>query len=144
MVYIFVVTVEASGSVLLVSRLPSDNNIVDIEAAIQAFKGSHVDVYFYDKLENGASTAKTASISGTWDVIDPQVTISYLTVTAGNDFALYEVLPNANSGLLPGVQWDYSLWTTQQFDGAIPEPATYVLVSGALAALYVGRRRLTA
>jgi len=126
---------EASASLLFVDRLQSDHNIAEIETAIQAFRGSEVDVYFYDKLVGGASTQKTASVGGTWDVIDPNATISYMTVKAGNDYALYEVLPNANSGLFPGVQWDYSLWTTQRI-AETPEPTTYLLLSGALVGLY--------
>ena len=132
---------EASASLLFVDRLQSDDNIAEIETSIQTFRGSQVDVYFYDKLEDGVATEKTASDSGTWDVVDPMVTISYITVKAGNDYALYEVLPNANFGLFPGVQWDYSLWTTQRIEET-PEPTTYVLVSGALVGLYFSRRRM--
>ena len=138
---VFSASEAASASLLFVDRLQSDHNIAEIETAIQAFRGSEVDVYFYDKLVGGTSTQKTASVSGTWDVIDPNVTISYMTVQAGNDYALYEVSPNANSGLFPGVQWDYSLWTTQRI-AETPEPTTYVLVSGALLGLYLSRRRL--
>ena len=68
-------------------------------------------------------------------MIDPNATISYMTAKAGNDYALYEVLTNANSGLFPGVQWDYSLWTSQRI-AETPEPTTYLLLSGALVGLY--------
>jgi hypothetical protein len=161
----------ASASLMFIDRSPGeDNNVVAIEAAIQASRGSHVDIYLFDKLQSGASTPKTISTTtftvgghrmiGTWDVIDPVVTISYLTVKAGNEYALYEILPFANAGFwgnalitnkkgMPDGTWHYSLWTTQVLSNSngvvgppVPEPATYGLVLGALAVLYGTRRRL--
>ncbi len=161
---------NARASVVLVDLLPgNDNDITEIEQAIEAYKGSHLDLLFYDKVENAVSTSKTLSTTisviggsksaGTWDVIDPVVMISYLTVKASNDYALYEVLPSSNFGVWStqllvnkhGIPHDlshFSLWTTQVMSGgdaggapAVPEPATCVLVSGAIGVLYVARRR---
>jgi len=67
---------EASASLLIVDRLKSNDNIVEIETSIRTFRGSDVDVYFYDQLDGGTSTQKTTYASGTWDVIDPKVTVS--------------------------------------------------------------------
>lgn len=137
--------VEANASLIPIQRLTSDDNIVDIEITIQSFRDVHVDIYLYDKLENAGSTLKTVSTNYAWDVIDPLVMISFVTVKAGNDYMLYELGPSGNSGPILNASWNYTLLTTQEFDprtSPVPESGTFVMAIGGFAAMYLARRQV--
>ena len=100
--------------------------------------------------------AETGGLEGTWDVLDPNVLIKYITVKAANSFSLYEIAGlGANSGswttagLLnnggqqPGMS-HMSFWTVD--GGVIPEPTTWammILGLGAVGAMMRRRQRQT-
>jgi len=128
-----------------------------VKAAILSSIGVNADIQLYDKSDgapvltvftpNDPSTAK----SGTFDVIDNSVLISFITVKAANQFKLYQFTPAVNSG-----DWDtvglknsggqqpnlshMSLWTVPGQHDEVPEPSTMVFLGAGLAGLGVARK----
>lgn len=129
------------------------------------------DTYFdYTKVDapgdsNGTLTitydgAKGDSTSGTWATESPDV-VSFYTIKASNQFALYFLDPSADSGVwttahlrarggtIPGMSHITVATTTGSTPGPtpgptpVPEPATMLLFGAGLAGLAgMGRRRL--
>ena len=137
---------------------PGDNdNITSVKAAILSSIGVNADIQLYDKSDSAPvltiftpenpATAK----SGTFDVIDNAVLISFITVKAGNQFKLYQFTPAVNSG-----DWDtvglknnggqqpnlshMSLWTLSGQQSETPEPSTIVFLGAGLVGLGVARK----
>lgn len=102
------------------------------------------------------SITNAGGTSGTWDVLDPNVLIKYITVKAANSFALYELAGlGANSGSWstagilnnggkqPGMS-HISFWTVD--GGVVPEPTTWammILGLGAVGGMMRRRQRQT-
>ena len=128
-----------------------------MKAAIFSKIGVDADIQLYDKSDGAPvltvftpedpATAK----SGTFDVIDNAVLISFITVKAGNQFKLYQFTPAVNSG-----DWDtvglqnkggqqpnlshMSLWTVPGQQSETPEPSTMLFLGAGLAGLGVARK----
>ena len=153
-------TLSAQGAVIqLNGQFAGNDNEANVEAAILSATGVSIDLDLYDKSdENPILTTVTGlgGKSGTWDVIDNSVLITYVTVKASNYFTLYEYTPGENSGSWttagitnPGGQQPnlshLSFWTgpntTPGSDpGDVPEPMTMALFASGMGALVIARK----
>jgi hypothetical protein len=153
-------TLSAQGSVMkLNGQFAGNDNEANVEAAILSATGVTIDLSLYDKSdENPVLTTVTGlgGKSGTWDVINDAVVISYVTVKASNFFTLYEYTPGENSGSWttagitnPGGQQPnlshLSFWTGPNTNpgsdpGDIPEPMTLTLLASGMGALVIARK----
>jgi MYXO-CTERM domain-containing protein len=78
-----------------------------VEAAILGATGVSVDISLYDKSDEGPVLATflplgdpSATLSGTWDIIDPAVLVRFITIKAANSFALFDLgVSGANAGV---------------------------------------------
>lgn len=128
-----------------------------VEQAILQATGSAVDLIKYGKSDDNAalfsfSAGPNGVLSGTWDVLNNNVLIKYITVKAANSFALYELAgAGANSGSWttagmrnnggnqPGTS-HLTFWTVNA-DSVIPEPATWAMMLGGFGLVGAGLRR---
>ena len=147
----------ATAASIYLGTFAGNDSETAVEAAILAATGVSVDIGLYDKSDEApilttfSPVPSGSELSGTWDVLDDAVLISYLTVKASDFFALYQYIPPANSGSWstadivnggdeqPGAS-HISLWTTTE----IPEPNTFGLIGFALVGAGILRRRATA
>jgi len=152
LVAVFILTLPLSAGTIWIGTFSGNDSEANVEAAL----GGLVDLTLYDKSDEAPNlTVFTPSpadgaLSGTWDVIDDSILISYFTVKASNFFALYQIDPAANfgdwttanitnpGGQQPGLS-HLSLWTAPETP--IPEPASWALIGVGLIALGHLRRR---
>ena len=148
----------ATAAPVYLGIFSGNDHVGDVQAAILAATGQEVNISLFDKSDSGSGlTAFTpipwaGALDGTWDVVDPSVVISYVTVKASNDFTLYSYNPAVNSGTWStanllnknGVQQELShlsLWTTASAS-QVPEPTSVLLMGAGVTALGVlGRWR---
>lgn len=153
----------ASAAVTQINgQFPGNDDEASVEAAILAVRGVSVELDLYDKSDGGpvlTTVTGAGGLSGTWDVINDSILVSYVTVKASNFFTLYEYNPAQNSGtwstagiLNPGGQQPdlshLSFWTGPNTGpggdptGEIPEPMTVGLLGGGLSALFLLRKKI--
>lgn len=154
----------SSGGIDLVNQgcyAPGNDNWAAVLAAItQATGAAPASLALYGKSDDNPSlfsfspNPPAGAFSGTWSVLDG-TPITYLTVKAGPQFALYQLSPPSSSGtwttagLLVGKGNQpelshLSFWTDEAEAlpvVPIPEPATYALVGSALLLLAWRLRR---
>jgi hypothetical protein len=154
-------TTFASASVTQINgAFPGNDDEATVEGVILAETGVTVDLDLYDKSDGGpvlTTVTGGGGLSGTWDVIDDSILITYVTVKAGNFFTLYEYNPGQNSGdwttagiLNNGGQQPamshLSFWTGPNTfpggDPVVPEPMTMGLFGGGLGALFLLRKKI--
>ena len=133
-----------------------NDDLANVKTAILTATGLDVDITLYDKsdelplLTSFTPNPPEGNLSGTWDLIDDSVVISYLTVKASDSFTLYAYDPPVNSGEWStanilnrnGVQQELShlsLWTVPRA-GEVPEPSTAGLLIGGCAGLVAWSR----
>ncbi|NJC35135.1 hypothetical protein GGR88_002649 [Sphingomonas jejuensis] len=116
-----------------------------VEAAIRAATGITTDITLYGKSDDNAGLFAFNPVnpantqSGTWDVLNNSVLISFVSVKAANNFAVYQLGGSgansgsySSSGLLTNNgrnQADVShlsFWTARV--AAVPEPATWAMM----------------
>lgn len=156
----------SNGGIDLVSQgcyAPGNDNPAAVLAAItQATGAAPANLTLYGKsdaspgLFSFSPNPPAGGLSGSWSVLDG-TPITYLTVKAGPQFALYQLSPPSSSGTWttaglvvgrgnqPGLS-HLSFWTADSFEpmavAPVPEPATYALVgSGLLLVAWRLRRR---
>ena len=147
----------ASGATIYLGTFSGNDSEAAVEAAILASTGTSIDLTLYDKSdESPVLTTFTPNpsgveLSGTWDVLDDAVLISFLTVKASDLFAVYGYNPAVNSGAWstadivngggqqPGAS-HISLWTSDVL--VVPEPGTFGLLGLSLMAAGILRRRI--
>lgn len=156
----------SNGGIDLVSQgcyAPGNDNPAAVLAAItQATGAAPANLTLYGKsdaspgLFSFSPNPPAGGLSGSWSVLDG-TPITYLTVKAGPQFALYQLSPPSSSGTWttaglvvgrgnqPGLS-HLSFWTNDGFEAMavapVPEPATYALVgSGLLLVAWRLRRR---
>jgi hypothetical protein len=152
LVALFVLTLPLSAGTIFLGTFSGNDSEAEVEAAL----GGLVDLTLYDKSDEAPDLAvytpspPDGALSGTWDVIDDTILISYITVKASDVFALYQVDPAANlgdwttaditnpGGQQPGLS-HISLWTAP--GTPIPEPASWALIGTGLVAVGFLRRR---
>jgi hypothetical protein len=143
--------VNASAAPLYLGLFDGNDDVTSVKSAILSATGSNVDVTLYDKSDGApALTAFTpnlldGNLSGTWDVLDNSIAISYLSVKASDRFTLYAYNPAVNFGdwstanILnkPGTQPQLShlsLWlaSSTETQAPVPEPSTVMLLGGGI------------
>lgn len=156
----------SNGGIDLVSQgcyAPGNDSPAAVLAAItQATGAAPANLALYGKSDANPGlfsfnpNPPAGALSGTWSVLDGTL-ITYLTVKAGPQFALYQLSPPSSSGTWttaglvvgrgnqPGLS-HLSFWTDNSFEvmavAPVPEPATYALVgSGLLVLAWRLRRR---
>jgi hypothetical protein len=157
--------VNASAAPLYLGIFDGNDNITNVKSAILSATGANVDVTLYDKSDSApVLTAFTpnpsdGNLSGTWDVLDNSIAISYLSVKASDRFTLYAYSPAVNFGdwstanILnnKGKQQELShlsLWlaSTTNTPAPVPEPSTVMLLGGGMLGIisWSRRRRISA
>ncbi len=147
-----------------------NDNEANVEQAIDDATGTAVDVTLYGKSDDNPSlfdftnmldkdgdptTNLTSALSGLWEVLDGTL-ISYISIVAGPQFALYEIDPASDTGSFstlgllvgggpqggnqPEVS-HISFWTAPGDDTDVPEPAALGLLGLGLVGLAAIRRR---
>lgn len=140
---------------------PGNDDLTSVSTAItQATGTAPLNLALYGKSDTNPSLFSFApnppggAFSGTWSVLSGTL-ISYLTVKAGPQFAVYELSPPSSSGTWttaglvvgsgnqPGLS-HLSFWTAggeEPQEPPIPEPSTYALVGSGLVVLAWRLRR---
>ena len=142
---------------------PGNDDLASVFTAImQATGTAPVNLTLYGKSDANPSlfsftpNPPGGALSGTWSILDNTL-VTYLTVKAGPQFALYQLSPPASSGTWttaggvvgtgnqPGLS-HLSFWTVEgdgeePLEPPIPEPSTYALVGSGLILLAWRLRR---
>ena len=152
LVAVFILSLPLSAGTIWLGTFPGNDSEANVEAAL----GGLVDLTLYDKSDGGPDltvflpSPPDGDLAGTWDVIDDNVSIPYMTVKASNSFALYQFNPAQNTGdwttanitnqggQQPGLS-HLSLWTAPIT--AVPEPGSWLLIGAGLIALGYFRQR---
>jgi hypothetical protein len=150
--------VTASAAPVYLGIFDGNDDITQVKSAILSSTGANVDITLYDKSDSPpALTAFTpnppnGNLSGTWDVLDNSITISYLSVKASDRFTLYAYNPAVNFGdwstanitNKKGNQQELShlsLWLAPQAPAPVPEPSTVMLLGGGMLGIASWSRR---
>ena len=158
---IMLASIHAQAAVTYLGVFGGNDDEWSVEAAIFSATNMTVDLTLYDKSDEAplltTVTSAADNKSGTWDVLNNNVLISYLTVKASNSFTVYQYSPAQNSGSWTtlgivnngGTQPELShlsLWTVPPSGdpgGEVPEPGTLAIVGGALLGIGYWRRKKT-